>query len=113
LRNDIKSFVTAEVSKLFSGNMRDEIRSTLLNGSNGMFLWVSLILEELKNSKTIKPSAIREKLMSLPTSLPNIYNKILGKIGPEDRSTASTILQWIVGAVRPLTTTELTIAIAI
>jgi len=93
--------------------MSEEIRDVLINGANGMFLWVSLILDNLRTSRTTKPRAIREKLRTLPPTLPDVYNEILRKIKPEDRQTANTILQWVVWAIRPLTLRELTIAIAV
>jgi hypothetical protein len=113
LHSDIKAFVETEVSKLqqFSGSLGDEVREALIDGANGMFLWVSLILEDLK--KSTKPRAIRKALETLPSDLPGIYMNILHQIRKYDQTTAQSILQWVVWAIRPLTLEELTIAIAI
>jgi hypothetical protein len=78
-----------------------------------MFLWVSLILDDLKNSNTTKPRIIREKLRALPPTLPDVYKDILRKIKPENIPAANTILQWVVWAVRPLSLQELAVATAI
>ena len=111
LQNDITSFVIAEVGNLpQSHSMAKKIRDV---GANGMFLWVSLILDNLRTSSTTKPRAIREKLRTLPPTLPDVYNEILGKIKPQDQETANIILQGVVWAMRPLTLRELTIAIAV
>jgi len=117
LNKDITAFVTTEVPKLpcvsADSDLGDEIRRVLISNSDGMFLWVSLILDDLKNSTTTKRRVIREKLKALPKSLPDVYKNILRRIRGEDRRTAKTILQWIVCAIRPLTLQELTIAIAV
>ncbi|KAF8538615.1 hypothetical protein BDD12DRAFT_805984 [Trichophaea hybrida] len=117
LNRDITEFVTTEVPKLpcvsADSNLAKEVQQVLINGSDGMFLWVSLILDDLKNSTTTKRRVIREKIKALPKSLPEVYKNILRRIKVEDRRAAKTILQWIVCAIRPLTLQELTIAIAV
>ncbi|KAF8243670.1 hypothetical protein K440DRAFT_38583 [Wilcoxina mikolae CBS 423.85] len=115
LNRDITTFVTAEVSKLpqYSPGLREEIQHALINGANGMFLWVALILDDLQKSTTTKPRVCREKLRSLPKSLPDVYRNILRKINREDQPAANTILQWVVWAIRPLSLEELRVAIAI
>jgi len=115
LMQDITDFVTAEIRKLprFPATLRDEVQDVLIRGANGMFLWVSLILDDLQKSTTTRPRIIRDKLRSLPKTLPELYANILRKIKPEDEATASTILRWIVWAARPMTLQELAIAIAI
>jgi len=114
LKSDITTFAVSEVNKLpqFSA-MAQEIQQVLIDGANGMFLWVSLILDDLKTSFTSKPRIIREKLKTLPSTLPDLYKDILRKIKPENQPAANTILQWVVWAMRPLTLKELTIATAI
>jgi ankyrin repeat protein len=115
LKKDIADFVTTEASKLaqFPEALQEEIRLALIDGADGMFLWVSLIIDDLQKSTTTRPRIIREKLKSLPKTLPGLYTDILLKIKFEDREYATTILRWVVWAVRPLTLQELTIAIAI
>jgi hypothetical protein len=99
LKEDIADFVAAEVLKLaqYPEALREEIRGALINGAGGMFLWVSLIMDDLKKSTTTRPRIIREKLKSLPKSLPGLYTDILGKIKPEDQEYAAAILQWVSG----------------
>jgi hypothetical protein len=78
-----------------------------------MFLWVSLIIDDLQKSTTTRPRIIREKLKSLPKTLPDLYTNILSKIKSDDQEYATAIFRWVVWAMRPLTLQELTIAIAI
>jgi ankyrin repeat protein len=115
LKTDIEAFIEDEVEQQFSGNqgMRDKIRQTLIKGANGMFLWVSLILEGFRTARSTKPRDITERLKNLPQGLSAIYLKILEDIRPDERETARSILQWVTCALRPLTIEELRIAIAI
>jgi len=115
LKDDITAFVSASVHTQlqFTGKLGDEVRQALIHGANGMFLWVSLILDDLEHSTNTTPRAIRERLQTLPSDLAGVYTNILRKIRTEDLQTAKSILQWVVWAVRPLNLQELTIAIAI
>jgi hypothetical protein len=113
LNRDITSFVEARVHELFTGTLGDEVRQALIGGADGMFLWVSLILEDFKKATTTTPRAIRKRLKALPRDLPAVYENILRKINTEDHENAADILQWVTWAMRPLTLEELTVAIAI
>jgi len=115
LQSDITAYVEAEVYKQpqFSGRLGNEVRQALIDGANGMFLWVSLVLEDLKKSTNTTPRGIRKALETLPPDLPGVYISILRNIRNEDQIAAQTILRWVVWAIRPLTLQELTIAIAI
>jgi hypothetical protein len=92
--------------------LRDEIQKVLIEGANGMFLWVSLILDDLQNSKETTISAIQTKLKALPKDLPKLYRSILNKVEPDDMTIAKTTSMgcW---AARPLHVRELAVAIAI
>jgi hypothetical protein len=115
-QNDIDNYVRASVLELKNHNipteLRDEIQEALIKGSNGMFLWVYLILYDLKYSGRTSTHAIRQKLKTLPKSLPDLYRKILLAIHPDDLEVANSILRWVVWAERPLTLPELAIAMA-
>jgi hypothetical protein len=78
-----------------------------------MFLWVDLILYDLKTSVRTSQHAIQKKLTTLPKSLPDLYEKILLGIQHEYLELANSILLWVVWAERPLTLEELKIATAI
>jgi hypothetical protein len=114
---DISDYVHSSVENLeqrkFPIHLRNEIKEILINGSNGMFLWVYLILYELKTSGDSSEVSIRNKLKSLPDSIPDLYNRILGGIKVDNAEAAKNILRWVVWAECPLTLQELTIAIAI
>jgi hypothetical protein len=114
---DISDYVYSGVEKLeqrkFPIGIREDIQKVLIKESNGMFLWVYLILYELKTSEDASKFNIRNKLKSLPKSIPDLYNRILGNINVENAEAAKNILRWVVWAERPLTLHELTIVVAI
>jgi hypothetical protein len=116
-QNDITDYVNSSVVELeqrkFPIDLRNEIKEILIEGSNGMFLWVYLVLSELKKTTDSSPFAIRKKLNSIPKSLPDLYNRILLNIKVDDAEAAKNILRWVVWAERPLTLQELTISITI
>jgi hypothetical protein len=65
-KNDIIDYVRDGISKVddlkLPIDLRDEIQKVLIEGANGMFLWVSLILDDLRNSKKTTRKAIQENL---------------------------------------------------
>jgi ankyrin repeat protein len=116
-QNDIVKYVHASVLELekrgFPKELRKKIQETLIKGSDGMFLWASLLLDDLKTSTQTSPNDIQHKLESLPQALPDLYRKILLAIKPEDVETVNNILRWVFWAERPLKLQELAKAIVI
>lgn len=78
-----------------------------------MFLWVSLIVDDLYATNQSKPKDIRRKLKELPGDIAELYARILNGIKSEDEAQAQRILQWIVYSARPLTLEELATAITV
>jgi hypothetical protein len=65
------------------------------------------------NSEDSSELNIQNKLKSLPKSIPDLCNRILGDIKVDNAEAAKNILRWVVWAERPLSLQELTIAIGI
>jgi hypothetical protein len=114
---DIDKYVANKVRKLSVNRqftaLEQEIQDTLVKGANGMFLWVSLIVDRLNTIKHSTPKDIRQELKKLPKDITELYVGILNDIKDEYEVKARTILQWIVYAAQPLTLKELAIAIAV
>lgn len=86
----------------------DEMVSKILEKSAGCFLWVSLILHELRRAHT--STEIRQVLEEVPSDMNSLYSRILdsmSKAPPYGRVLARAILTWTVCSSRPLTTDEL------
>ena len=116
---DIKAFIRAELEscieskKLVLGNpaLILEILEALLEGSQGMFLWVALQIKSLCAMKT--DDDIRDALADLPKDLLETFSRILRRLeglgGPYQRR----ILELVTVARRPLTTEELREALSV
>ncbi|KAK5629073.1 hypothetical protein RRF57_004788 [Xylaria bambusicola] len=116
---DIEDYITAELERrVESGKLKLgeptlilEIREVLLQGAQGMFLWVALQIESLCAAKT--DMAIRQALADLPRDLPDTFSRILQKSEALGKSYQEQTLKLIVAARRPLTTDELREALSV
>ena len=79
----------------------------LLDKSCGCFLWVRLVLQELRHVST--RAGIHQVLEDIPSDMDRIYIRILNTVSSRVREQrlVRAILEWTACAVRPLTTTEL------
>jgi WD40 repeat protein len=86
---------------------RQAMKNRILMKSNGCFLWVSLVLQELKGVHTADD--IRAVLEDVPSDMDELYSRILEVMSEQPKGTklAKAILTWTVCAARPLTTAEL------
>jgi ankyrin repeat protein len=116
---DIEAFISAELEsrieskKLVIGNpaLILEIQDTLLEGSQGMFLWVALQIESLCDMKT--DDAIRQALADLPKDLSETFLRILRKSEGSGKPYQKRILELVTVAHRPLTVEELRDALSV
>ncbi|KAM7221080.1 hypothetical protein V8F06_003465 [Rhypophila decipiens] len=88
-----------------------EIEDALLQGSQGMFLWVALQIEALYTSMT--DDAIRKALEDLPKDLPETFNRIIQRSAEAGNEYGMRIFKLIVAAFRPLTVDELREALSV
>ncbi len=113
---DLSKYVDTRVNELstkknYPPKLKQDIQVVLSEKAGGTFLWVSLILKDISETTVI--SKVRTKLSSLPSSLSEVYSRILNKIQEDDVGNAIFILQWVVTARRPLTIDELAMARAL
>ena len=99
-----------EVSAVTFGSKVDEglLSTTLGNKAEGNFLWVNVATEALKKSRA---GQINEQMQHLPSDVSDMYAQILLTIPSEWIPTIQALLKWILVAIRPLTTAELSTAI--
>ncbi|KAJ5156484.1 NACHT nucleoside triphosphatase [Penicillium capsulatum] len=100
-------------SKLIVGDraLLLEIKEALVQGSQGMFLWVALQMEALCEMQTDK--AIREALDDLPVGLSETFRRILQSSVKPGNSYQRPILELITVAQRPLSLEELREALSV
>ena len=101
---DIVAFVEAKVeasSRLSHPLVRDLVIIKLCNAHDGMFLWVYLMLKELKSCFSI--AQVQDVLTKLPTGLDGIYKSILQRLQATlTRSSfdlCSKVLIWVISAL--------------
>ncbi len=113
---DLWKYIHTRVNELstkkkYPSKLKQDIQGTLSEKAGGTFLWVSLILKDISETTVI--SKVRTKLQSLPSSLSEVYSRILNNIQEDDMGNARFILEWVVTARRPLTINELAMARAL
>ena len=109
---DIKSFVVAKIDnipRLNSGLLRDRIVRTLSARHEGMFLWVFLMIKELKSLATVKE--VEERLSAAPKGLKQMHQAIITRLSTtlssSEQFIALKVLSWVVSAIRPLYLVEI------
>ncbi|KAH6703303.1 hypothetical protein BKA61DRAFT_636254 [Leptodontidium sp. MPI-SDFR-AT-0119] len=114
---DIGLYVKYEVGsiKTTDPEVRAKIESILVEKANGMFLWVRLVVGELRVCGS--DWELEDRAKSLPRGLKKAYGRILDRIMDETHSNypclqAIKILEWIACSYRPLKTYELLDGIA-
>ncbi|GLB02594.1 hypothetical protein AtubIFM57258_003952 [Aspergillus tubingensis] len=118
-KSDIDAFINAELERcLESGKLviNDpalvlDVRDSLSQGAEGMFLWVALQIEALCLERT--DADIREAIANLPRDLSALYTMILERSSLSGTTYQSKILDLVVTACRPLTTEEMREALSV
>jgi tetratricopeptide (TPR) repeat protein len=118
VRQDIRAFINAEIpkSKLLSKpHIRDVVFQTLERKSDGMFLWVKLMIEDLK--KSVTEDEVMKRLNVMPRGLEEtyrlLYSELFKSFDPIELSLAKSILVLAIASCRPLTIDELRYAHAL
>jgi len=86
---------------------RDDLVRTILEKSNGNFLWTCLVVKELEEA--VSEHQVHEILQSVPKEMDELYTRILKNLMSTPRNTKllTAILRWVICASRPLTVEEL------
>ena len=114
--DDIRAFVNNAVHEALPSvepEMRNRIIDQVLLKAGGSFLWVRLALETLRENWHTEDD-IRETLTATPKGMGHLYNQMLQRIhaqSPKTQLMAKRILTWSVCCWRPLSTTELQLAL--
>ncbi|KAL2149706.1 hypothetical protein VTH82DRAFT_8358 [Thermothelomyces myriococcoides] len=106
---DIDAFVRSRLSPSIIQEFNEEdgdLVAEIIEKSNGIFLWASLIMTRLDEAHSIE--AMRKTLDQVPSEMSGMYNGILESIiESPNADLAHCILKWVVCARKPLTTEEL------
>ncbi|KAI5839440.1 hypothetical protein DFP73DRAFT_458191, partial [Morchella snyderi] len=90
-----------------SDELKEEIRFTLKEKANGMFMWVNLQILALCEEPT--EGCVREALEKLPKDLKETYGLIIERIEARDSSSriAYSVLSWLLYARQPCSLTTI------
>ncbi|KAJ6563626.1 ankyrin repeat-containing domain protein, partial [Mycena vulgaris] len=120
--DDIRGYVDAQILK-FSRlakhlkncpDLKGEIETKIVQGSDGMFLLAKLHIDSLTAKMTVK--AVRAALNNLMGDLDSTYSEVVERINrqsEDEKSLAWLVLSWITNAQRPLRPAELREALAV
>ena len=113
INKDIDVFIKAKVTELstrkqYPEALRVHVVDVFRNRAQGTFLWIGIVAQALRKHKATE---VEKALDLFPSGLDEVYVRILLQIDSGRREVAARILRWVVMAVRPLTLSELSIAI--
>ncbi|KAJ7019611.1 ankyrin repeat-containing domain protein [Mycena alexandri] len=119
---DIQAYINAQIESSphlsrhirRKPELREEILTKVMDTADGMFLLAKLYVQFLSTKNTI--GHVREALEEPPRDLYDSYAVVMQQIeaqNEDNRKTAHSTLIWVVNAKRPLTVSELTVALAI
>ena len=118
--NDISEYIRSSLAKInifrrLSSEMRHETKIKLIDGADGIFLLVDLIIKEL--ATTHKVQQIDQILAKSPKGLSNTLRHVLQRfpntMTKEEVAEFNELWAWIVCAKRPLTLAELELVMCI
>jgi len=93
-------------------NTKEALERSIVMKADRNFLWVRLVIQRLKKGPQTK-KFFDQVIDQTPKDLDGLYCRILADIDTENQELAAKILRILVGSLRPLTTAELQIALAI
>ncbi|KAJ7495296.1 hypothetical protein FB451DRAFT_1213777 [Mycena latifolia] len=116
VHNDIVHHINRELDlrrelRRLPKKLRDEIRATLESKASGMFRLVQCQLDILVRKST--SASMTRALQNLPTTLMEMYDRILERIDEDNIEIARRALRWLADVKRPLQLAQLVEAIRI
>lgn len=105
--DDLSSTLSLSVST------KERLTRTLLEMKNRTYLWLYLVVEEIKDTlkNSLRPDV--EPIIMLSATTEKAYEKILQRGASKDRLLVKKILRIIVGARRPLSISDMAVALGV
>ncbi|KAM3550287.1 hypothetical protein MY1884_008324 [Beauveria asiatica] len=116
INHDLNTYISAKVDELeqrntYDAQIKTAVSDALKTNADGTFLWVSIMVAELKRPK-VRNADVVEILKKLPQTLDDTYASILRQI-EDHQEEAGFILRCLVAARRPLTPNEMVTALTV
>ncbi|MCJ1462428.1 Ankyrin-2 [Pseudocyphellaria aurata] len=121
IEEDVSSFVTSKVQDFqrlrestdIYDNAHEKLQTRLDHVKNRTYLWVSAVFDELDREVCAPEHTLLETIDALPESVDKAYEKILEKCSKLKRKKLIRVLHIMLAASRPLSLTEMNIALSI
>ena len=93
----------------------EKLKQKLLDMEHRTYLWLHLAIQDIENTfkRSLQPDSESIESLLLPTSVEDAYEKILTRVPKTQKEVVTHIFHIIVGARRPLTTSEMAMALGI
>jgi nucleoside phosphorylase len=118
IHNEISLVVKVRVAEIgkklkLKAETQARLEKVLLQMEHRTYLWLYLVIDDIQTmlKDSLRPD--QESVPLIPKSVNEAYQKILDRVTPEQEATVRTILQIIVGARRPLSIPEMTMALGV
>ena len=111
---DIKTFVHQQLVSFTTVNLQD-LEKEIVERASGVFLWISLAIRMLFRAvdRGQSKGELLATLKQLPPKLDDLFNDIFMSVEERDRYRTINLMRWVMFAVRPMTTSELRVALAL
>jgi ankyrin repeat domain-containing protein 50 len=118
IRDEINLVIKERVSTVsrelrLNRMLKDLLEEKLLAISHRTYLWLHLVIEEIRRSTKRTERQYIRIINSVPETVEEAYEKILSRNDPKERGKAEKLLYIIIGARRPLTLAEMDVAFQI
>ncbi|TGO36414.1 hypothetical protein BHYA_0125g00100 [Botrytis hyacinthi] len=111
-QTDLQQFVSFKMLTKFPDfPNQKQVSDTLLERASGTFLWVKLVINNLREFTHYEENDTKMTISQLPTSLDDVYNAIYEWVLQAESRTALRLLGWVVFARRPFSLRELKVAL--
>lgn len=111
-RPDISAYVRATLNDM--GRHTFDLHDSITNKAAGIFLWPVLVFQKLREAvEDGEPQQTFSSILtSIPEDLDDLFRGLVAKIAPADRAKATSLMLWVLFARRPLSVSELRLALA-
>jgi hypothetical protein len=115
ISDEIRVVIDAKVEEMdyFSDNVRATLKHRLSNVTHTTYLWLYLVLEEIKQEPGRTEKKLLRAISVLPATVEEAYEKILKKCKKRNEQNAKRLLEIIVAAKRPLGLDEMDVVLEV
>ncbi|KAL8874708.1 MAG: hypothetical protein Q9198_006845, partial [Flavoplaca austrocitrina] len=118
IRQEIDLVIQEKVEKLASdlkldASTKEQLKCKLLAMKHRTYLWLYLAIEGVREKYRESFRQHKESITSLPTTVEDAYEKILERGAARNKDIVYNVLRIVVGARRPLTISEMAVALGV